>query len=575
MKKIISVILAVAMMFSVVSVAVSAENNYDLEFAAAADLHYNPPREELAGPAEKPIDDPIYWYANRRAAMEDESGFIIDEFLKQCAENKDCKYVLIAGDLADDGRTRPEDHRAVAAKLAKFEKETGKDVFVINGNHDASIESNTTYVLFKEIYADFGYDKAITSPRDDCSYAANLGDKYRLIALDSNHPTASTEDGMNKDKMNWVKEQVDSAKADGRYPILMMHHNLLDHLPIQRVISRNFIVKQHFLTAEKFADWGIKLVVSGHEHCGDGSTYTSLLGNTIYDFAITSLTMYPLAYAYFKLNDDEISYERKTVDKIDYTLLTSTVKGYTDEQINLMKADFDAYAKGFLKAGVKYRLELSMSKEKMGIDENAFYYGVVRTAVDGLLNLLNMPLYGENSLASVAAEYGLELPKTDYKTGWDLATDLVAFHYSGGENFTLDSAEIQLFLKAVVTILRADFADTADALTLVKAANALLKTDSISADITKLCVNMFGTVSNVEYALMIILAPFINEFACDCDNVHDYNGTIAGYGTVSVQNNIAAIGANLSKIVEKTIFVVSLMLKYFIKACDFTFTLPQ
>ncbi|MCQ2484626.1 MAG: metallophosphoesterase [Clostridia bacterium] len=563
MKKIISVILAIAMMISIVSVAVSAqEEKFDLEFAVASDLHYNPPREELEGP----IDDPIYWYANRRAAMEDESGFIIDEFLRQCAENKNCKYVLISGDLADDGRTRPEDHRAVAEKLRKFEKETGKDVFVINGNHDSSVESKTTFELFKEIYAEFGYDKAITEPRDDCSYAANLGEKYRLIALDSNHPTASTEDGMTKDKLNWVKEQVESAKADGRYPILMMHHNLIDHMPMQRITSRNFIVRNHFLTAERFADWGIKLVVSGHEHCGDGATYTSALGNTIYDFAITSLTMYPLAYEYFKLNDDVITYERKTIDSIDYKALTSTVSGYSDEQINLMKADFNAYAKGFLKAGVQYRLALGFSKEKMGIDEDAIYYGVVRTAVDGLVNLLEMPLYGENSLSELALEYGIELPETDYKTGWDLATDLVAMHYDGCEKFTLDSNELQLFFKAVVTILRVDVADTADALTLMKAANKLLGTDSVSTDITKMCVQMFGTYSAAEYVIMAIVSPFVYMFINDTDGIDDASGSFPGYGTVNVQNNIANIKANVADIINGSATHANLVIKYLLKA---------
>lgn len=562
MKKIISVILAVAMLFSVVAVAANAqEPKYDLEFAVASDLHYNPPREQLEGV----IDDPIFWYANRRAAMEDESGFIIDEFLNQCAENDSCKYVLIAGDLADNGRTRPEDHRAVAAKLAEFEKETGKDVFVINGNHDASIESNTTYVLFKEIYADFGYDKAVTAPRDDCSYAANLGDKYRLIALDSNHPTASTEDGMDKDKINWVKEQVESAEADGRYPILMMHHNLLDHMPVQRVLSRNFIIKNHFTTAERFADWGIKLVLSGHEHCGDGATYTSLLGNTIYDFAITSLTMYPLAYEYFKLNDETITYERKTIDKIDYAALTSAVKGYSDEQINLMKKDFGEYSKNFLKKGVEYRLALGMSKEKMGIEEDAIYYSVVRTAVDGLMNLLEMPLYGEDSLASRALEYGIELPETDYKSGWDLATDLVAMHYDGGEQFTMDSPEIQLFFRAIVSILRVDFADICDDLTLVKIANRLLGVESIPTDITKLCVKMFGTYSAAEYAILALISPLIYKFINDNDGIDDRSGSFPGYGTVSVQNNLSNIGANVQSLADKITVYVNLIIKYVLK----------
>ena len=564
MKKIISVILAIAMMISVVAVATYAKTpEYDLEFALASDLHYNPPREELEGE----IDDPIFWYANRRAAMEDESGFIIDEFLRQCAENKNCQYVLISGDLADNGRTYPEDHRAVAEKLRKFEQETGKQVFVINGNHDASVESNTTFEVFKEIYADFGYNEALTEKRDDCSYAANLGEKYRLIALDSNDVSKSTEDGMNREKIQWVKAQTESAKADGRYPIVMMHHNLIDHMPIQRIINRNFIVRNHFTTAERFADWGIKLVVSGHEHCGDVSTYTSLLGNTIYDCATTSLTMYPLAYQYFKLNDMEINYERKSIDSIDYNALTSAVKGYTDEQIKLMKVDFGKYSKDFLKAGVQYRLALGFTKEKMGIDEDAIYYSVVRTAVDGLTNLLEMPLYGEDSLASRALEYGIELPETEYKSGWDLATDLVAMHYDGDEKYTLESPEIQLFFKAIVTILRVDFADICDDLTLVKVANKLLNAESIPTSITKFCVEKFGTYSAAEYVILAIISPFIYKFINDNDGVNDKTGTVPGYGTTSIETNLANIGANVNSLADRINVYANLMIKYVLKAC--------
>ena len=375
MKKVISVLLSIIMVISVVSVGISAfENEPDLSFAVASDLHYNAPREEL----ENTITyEPLYWYANRRCAMEDESGYIIDEFLKQCAENDKCQFVLIPGDLADNGRTRPEDHRAVAEKLQKFEDETGKPVYVINGNHDASIESNTTYDLFKEIYHNFGYAEALTVREDDCSYTADLSAKYRLIALDSNHPTASTEDGMTKELINWVHEQVKQCESDGKYPILMMHHNLLDHLPIQRVISRNFIIKNHFLTAERFADGGIKVVLTGHEHCNDAAGYTSALGNKIYDFATTSLTMFPLAYRFFTFTDDEIKYENKTIDTFDYEALTANTKGYTDEMINGMKEDLYEYSKNFLKAGIKYRLSRDMNMEAMLCSK----YGVSQQSV--------------------------------------------------------------------------------------------------------------------------------------------------------------------------------------------------
>ena len=85
MKKSLSVLLSVLLALSVCTIAVSAEENSDLRIAVASDLHFNFPREEIAGPEIGTIDDPLFWYANRRAAMEDESGFIIDAFLRRCA----------------------------------------------------------------------------------------------------------------------------------------------------------------------------------------------------------------------------------------------------------------------------------------------------------------------------------------------------------------------------------------------------------------------------------------------------------------------------------------------------------
>lgn len=560
MKKALSIILAAVIALSVLSVAAAASDKDDLCFAIASDLHYSATEEVL----EKTNDDPIFWYANRRCAMENESGWIIDEFLNQCAESDDVDFVLIAGDLANKGRTRPEDHYAVAEKLRAFEEKSGKQVYVINGNHDAGENQETNFTLFKRIYADFGYDQALTMREDDCSYTADLGSKYRLIALDSNHRTKSTEDGMTKEKLSWVKEQAELAKKDGRYPILMMHHNLLDHLPIQRVLSRNFIVKFHFTTAELFADWGIKTVFTGHEHCSDATVYTSALGNKIYDFTTTSLTMYPLEYRVMKFSDDEIRYEARSVDKIDSEALRSTVEGYTDDMINSMNADLAAYSKGFLKAGVRYRLERSLSAEKMGIDENAVYYDTVMYAVNKLRSLLSMPLCGENSLQAVAKEYGIDIPDSSYKSGWDLATDLVAWHYSGGEHFDMDSAEVQTLLKAVATILRNDFAGIADDV-LLKAANSFLGElgyGPIADSLMKYCISKFGVYTKAEIFLAAIASPILYKFACDNDGVDDNNGVIEGYGTANFKNNVSNIFENLNNLSEKITFYLQLVMSY-------------
>ena len=244
MKKFTAILLTLSLLFSLCAVSASAaeDNAPDISYAVASDLHFNFPDEELEWFSE----DPIYGYANRRAAMENESGLIIDEFLNQCAEDDTIEFVLIAGDLADNGKGDYTEHVAVAEKLEAFEAKSGKSVYVIPGNHDVcnpSEDDDTDLARFMEIYADFGYDKALTRDLPYASYTADLGDKYRLIALDSNDPSKSTEDGMNEHKVQWVIDQAEKAEEDGRYPILMMHHNLLDHLPMQRLLSHDFIIR--------------------------------------------------------------------------------------------------------------------------------------------------------------------------------------------------------------------------------------------------------------------------------------------------------------------------------------------
>lgn len=568
MKKIISVILAISMLLSVVAVSANAQNDDSLSFAVASDLHYVEPTLEV----EHYSDDPIFYYANRRAQMEHESGFIIDEMLRQCAENDDCEFLLIPGDLANDGKVVLQQHLDVAEKLAKFEKETGKQVYVIDGNHDVGYDCETTPEVFKEVYYEFGYNEALTVEADNCSYTANLGSKYRLIALDSCDPSKSTEDGLTTDKLTWVLDQADIAKEDGRYPIVMMHHNLLDHLPMQRIISRNFIVRFHYSTAELFADHGIKLVFSGHEHCSDAATYTSLLGNVIYDFATTSLTMYPLEYRVFYVSDEEIKYETKSIDSIDADALDKAVPDLTDEHITLMKEDFTAYAKDFFHNGIKYRLGRDLNFDNMGIEEDSIFYNIAKAAVVTLTDMLDTPFYGEGGIQELAAEYGLEIPDSEYETPWHLVTSLLGMHYAGSEYYDLESAEVTMLLRTLVLILRVDFANITDAFFLVNLANQVLANlgiESISHDLTKLGIKVFGSVNALEYAILGLISPLLYSFAYDDDGVDDNFGTLPGYGTVDAADNLNNLADKYKNIIDSIISVLSMMMKYALKGLAF------
>ncbi len=565
MKKFISIILALCLTMSMAVTAFGAidVDNGDISFAVASDLHYNVPDEELEWFSE----DPIYGYANRRAAMENESGLIIDEFLNQCANDDNIQFVLISGDLADNGRSIPEEHFAVAEKLAKFEKETGKQVYVIPGNHDFGNLGEYCEVdlaRFMEIYKDFGYAEALETLDGTGSYTADLSDKYRLIALDSNDPDKSTEDGMTEDRVQWVIDQAKKAEKDGKHPILMMHHNLLDHLPIQRVLSHDFIIRNHEITAERWANAGIKLVFSGHEHCSDATSKTSLSGNVITDFATTSLTMYPLQYRYFEVADTTICYDVRTVDSIDTNALQKSVKGYSKAQIDAMNNGLNAFAKQYLKNGVEYRLELGFTDEKLGIKPGDIYYDLVRNVVDRLIVALNDPLYGEGGVQERAAAEGIEILDSEYKDGWDLATELVAAHYAGSENYPLNDRDVKIFLTLVSYLIRDELA-TLDDQSIIYAwveAALLATSGSLGADDIVASVFPEGQVTPAEYFAVALVSPLLQSFTVD-DNVDDNIGCIAGYGN---QKNAENIGIGLLNGFSSFIEIITNILNYILKA---------
>ncbi len=558
MKKIISILLAVSVLVSAFAIGAFAEDDV-VTFAVASDLHYNVPEEELTATN----DDPIFWYANRRAAMDNESGLIIDEFLKQAAEAK-YDFILIPGDMADDGRWETQEHIDVSAKFTAFEKETGIPIYVVPGNHDyGQGEKDNKIEDMISFYGEFGYNEAFEKRENDFSYVTDLpGGNYRLITVDSNDPSKSTEDGMTSDKVNWVVEQAEKAVADGKYPILMMHHNLLDHMPMQRILSRNFIIRNHTAVANKFANAGIKLVFTGHEHCSDVAVHTSPKGNKIYDFANTALSMYPIAYRAFTLTDDEITYEAKTIEKIDTETLRNTVSGYTDEMINEMNKGLNAFAKGYLKAGVQYRLARSLTMEQMGIAEDSIFYDLVYTAVNGLTSILEMPLYGENSVQELAKQYNIDIPDSNYETGWDLATEIVSYHYAGEEPFDLYSTEVTILLRTVNLILLDDLSTVNDEV-FFGALNELLGGATPFKNFTKNVANTLGPVTPGQYLLVAIASPILYEFALDTDGVNDNNGTIEGYGAeVDLNENIMA---NLADIAETIRIYLTNFIKILVK----------
>ena len=568
MKKIIALLLILSLVCTFFVVPTSAAwSIVDTSFAVASDLHY-----ELQEDLEWFSEDPIFGYANRRAAMENESRYIIDEFLNQCAENDKIDFVLIPGDISNEGRAVKQQHLEIVEKFRKFEEETGKQIYVINGNHDAGKgenEGETSLAEFREIYYEFGFSEALSTMEGNLSYTADLNEKYRLIASDSCDINRSTGDGMTDDRVEWVLNEAEKAVEEGKNPILMMHHNLLDHMPVQSVLSKDFIIRNHLATAEKFANAGIKLVFTGHEHCSDANTFTSSKGNQITDFATTALTMYPLQYRIMELSDESIYYDIATIERIDTENLKDDVVGYTDAHIEEMNKGMNAYAKKFLKNGVEWRLERGFQDEQLGIDKGAFYYDLVRKAVDALNDILNTPLYGEGGVQERALEKGIIIPDSDYVDGWDVATELVAAHYAGEENYPLMEKDVTILLRTMCLILDTELAMITEE-ELMSAANAitaLYGTTPPDELAEKLKLDL-GYSHGAQSFLLALASPLLDSFAND-DNVPDNKGVLKGYARTGSADSFINIAGELDFSFAKLIETLKTILTYVFKGIEY------
>ena len=568
MKKLVALLLILSLVCTFFVVPTSAAwSIVDTSFAVASDLHY-----ELQEDLEWFSEDPIFGYANRRAAMENESRYIIDEFLNQCAENDKIDFVLIPGDISNEGRAVKQQHLEIVEKFRKFEEETGKQIYVINGNHDAGKgenEGETSLAEFREIYYEFGFQEALSTMEGNLSYTADLNEKYRLIASDSCDINRSTGDGMTEDRVEWVINEAEKAVEEGKNPILMMHHNLLDHMPVQSLLSKDFIIRNHLTTAEKFANAGIKLVFTGHEHCSDANTFTSSKGNQITDFATTALTMYPLQYRIMELSDESIYYDIATIEKIDAENLKDDVVGYTDAHIEEMNKGMNAYAKKFLKNGVEWRLERGFQDEQLGIDKGAFYYDLVRKAVDALNDILNTPLYGDGGVQERALEKGIIIPDSDYVDGWDVATELVAAHYAGEENYPLMEKDVTILLRTMCLILDTELAMITEE-ELMSAANAitaLYGTTPPDELAEKLKLDL-GYSHGAQSFLLALASPLLDSFAND-DNVPDNKGVLKGYARTGSADSFINIAGELDFSFAKLIETLKTILTYVFKGIEY------
>ncbi len=529
MKKILVLFLCLTMVITSLVFTVNAADN--LNITVASDTHYSLLEADDVYEKENDISED-YSHVLSGGSMDKEAFAICEAFFSKIANNES-SVVILSGDLVEVGDKEAE--VAFAARLAKFEKDTGKRVFVVPGNHDLS---GLNREEFKAIYADLCYNEAIEVDDNTASYTAELNGSYRLLVIDS-CDLGSSYSGMNDELVEWIEAQAKKAQDDGKHLIASMHHGLLDHYIIESEVREEASVPAEFGLPELFAKYDIKYTFTGHNHEHDISAYDAEDGTKIYDAATGSLSTYPAAYRVVNFTDSNVEFKTEHIEKIDTSLLAP---GMSAKALSDAKNNFPLYAKNCFSVGAQVRFEKMFAakalKSIFGItDKNNPEISTVFDKIgDRVAEAMALPLYkkdaaGGESIEGHLAECGELLTKTDCKTTLELLAELYAIHVEGDENVPAHKGVTAAFLDSVAAVIHyatADLTDEEYVVLLNFLIVDILNQDPLSENLLTFATSATGRFQGISIVISYALYPVVDEFMVD-DAPADNDVTLSAY----------------------------------------------
>lgn len=206
----------------------------------------------------------------------------------------DLDFLLIPGDLTQHGE--PDNHRWLQQRLAQLPY----PAFVIPGNHDVPVPTaNSTsigWTEFPNYYRPYGYDRS-----DRLYYTQEILPGVRLIGLNSNQfDDRGVQLGyLDRAQMVWLQEVLAALRDE--LVLVMVHHNIIEHVPQQAQIpmGRRYMLDNAPQLLELLRSAGVQLVFTGHLHAQDIA-----YDRGVYDITTGSLVSYPHPYRILEFRTD-------------------------------------------------------------------------------------------------------------------------------------------------------------------------------------------------------------------------------------------------------------------------------
>lgn len=197
----------------------------------------------------------------------------------------DLDFLLLPGDLTQDGEA--ENHQWLVDRLARLPY----PVYVVPGNHDVPYPTTQNQVMglaeFPQSYQKFGYNNS-----DQCYYSHEILPGLQLIGLNSNLFDQGQQIGrLSEEQLIWLEQVL--AEVEGDLVMVMIHHNVIEHLPGQATnpLGKRYMLENATELLSILKRAGVKLIFTGHLYVQDIAQWQD-----IYEITTGSLVSYPHPY---------------------------------------------------------------------------------------------------------------------------------------------------------------------------------------------------------------------------------------------------------------------------------------
>ncbi|MGB3668766.1 MAG: metallophosphoesterase [Phormidesmis sp.] len=294
----------------------------NFKFAIVSDLHIALPQ--------------TIWDAPHRFHLVEVSIPAFEQILTQL-EADPPDFLLLPGDLVQHGER--ENHEWVANRLSQLPFPT----YVVPGNHDVvrrdgNVPGDDTdkkggkdriaLADFPAIYQRFGYTDG------KClDYHQEILPGVHLIGLNSNAFEASGEQigtgVIDDNQFAWLDAKL--AELAGQFVMVMVHHNVLEHLPGQasNQLGQRYMIRNAPALVSRLQAAKVPVAFTGHLHVQDIAQ-----AKDFYAITTGSLVSYPHPYRLLSLTTDErgqhhLSVETRRIETVpDWPTLQETSKDW-------------------------------------------------------------------------------------------------------------------------------------------------------------------------------------------------------------------------------------------------------